>query len=1145
MWCARLPIRPQVPKTPYAYRKAPGQRRRWQPGACRTTATAAVILISACFLFQASVNAQVKGTRRVLLLTELGTPASPGFTEIETAVFNGLQHSPYKIEFYSESLEITLFPDDASQPEFRVEFLHKYSGHKPDVIVAAGSASLKFIAELHEEFFPDTPVVFCGIIEDIGNLLKPNLPLTGVRAEPKPAETLTAALHLLPGTKHVVVVGGTAEPDRRWEAIAKEGFRNYGSTLDFTYLTNLTMPTLLERLKHLPSNTIVYHTSITQDAAGEPFVDSAQSVPLVVGAADAPVFVMDDVDFRAGAVGGDLVNWADDGRVAADMVLRVLNGEKPQDIPSVKSKDVYTFDWTAMQRWGLNESNLPPGSIVVNRPMSFWKLYKRYVLAGIFVILAQMVAIFALLWQRSKRKQAETTLSAALVDLASTNDRLRLAMESGKSVGWEFELASGQNRWFGDLRTMFGIPSNAFLAEIGDFSRFVHPEDRERVSKAIDQARQNREPYNEEFRVVRSDGATRCVVSRGEFEYSPNGEARMMRGMAVDITERKQMEEALRKSEEKFSKAFRESPLALSLTSTKDHRYIEVNETFERMIGWNRAEIVGRSALDVGVWTDPDRRIEFIERLLAEGSVRDIEVSFRVRDGQVRTALTSAELIEINGEPCALSAIADITEAKKAEEARQASERRFSEFFSTLPEYCYMTSSTGEILDVNAAACEALGYKKEELLGKPLSDVYAPESALKLVGLFEKWKRTNKLYDEEMLVLTKEGKQRTVLLYAGAVKDIEGNVLHIASVQVDITERKEILQKLMESEERFRLVANSAPVMIWMSGPDKLCTDFNQPWLKFTGRSIQEEMGNGWAENVHREDLSTCLETYTKAFDRREPFEMEYRLRRHDGEYRWVLDLGVPRFQQDGSFAGYIGSCMDVTDRKLAEESLADMSRKLIEAQEQERTWIARELHDDVNQRLTLALVNLERLRRDSPPSAPATTQRMTEIMEQLSSLASDVQALSHHLHSSKLEYLGLATAAASFCRELSEERVVEIEFQSEGVPKQLPREIALCLFRVLQESLQNGVKHSGSKHFEVRLRGTPNELELTVRDSGVGFDPDEATRGRGLGLTSMKERLKLVRGKLSVDSHLARGTVIRATVPLSRAATKAAGATG
>jgi len=200
----------------------------------------------------------------------------------------------------------------------------------------------------------------------------------------------------------------------------------------------------------------------------------------------------------------------------------------------------------------------------------------------------------------------------------------------------------------------------------------------------------------------------------------------MIRGMAVDITERKQVEEALRKSEEKFSKAFPRKPLGFTITSTNDHRYIEINETFERITGWSRAEMIGRSAIDVGIWMDPNQRIEFIKRLLAEGSVRDLEVSFLTRNGQARTALTSAELIEINGEPCALSVVADITEAKKSEEARQVSESRFSQFFSTLPAYCYMTSATGEIVDVNPAACEALGYYKEALLGKPLSDVYAP-----------------------------------------------------------------------------------------------------------------------------------------------------------------------------------------------------------------------------------------------------------------------------------------------------------------------------------------------------------------------------------------------------------------------------------
>ena len=753
------------------------------------------------------------------------------------------------------------------------------------------------------------------------------------------------------------------------------------------------------------------------------------------------------------------------------------------------------------------------------------------VVFDILVILVQMLAILALLYQRASRKKAE-------LNLVRTNARLRAAMESGKSVGWEFEVASRKTYWFGDLRTMFGIPSNTFTGQVEDFYSAVHAEDRDQVAKAVAKARDHHEPYNQEFRVVRADGVSRWVVSSGEFQYAPNGKALMMRGMAVDITERKELDEALRISEEKFSKAFRESPLGFTITSTKDHRYIEVNDTYERITGWKRDEVIGRSPIDLKIWVDPNRRIEFIERLLAEGSVRGIEVAFRAKDGRVRIGLTSAELIEINGEQCALSVIADITGVRQAEEARRISEHRFSQFFSVLPEYCYITSATGEILDVNPAACDSLGYKREELLGKLLSSLYAPESVRKLIELADKWKKNNTLHNEEMVVLTKAGKRRTILLNAGGVKDTSGNVAYVASVQVDITQRKRILQKLGESEKRFRLVANAAPVMIWMSGPDKLRTYFNQPWLAFTGRTRQAEIGNGWADDVHPDDLTSCLEIYDKAFDRRESFEMEYRLRRHDAEYRWVIDLGTPRFQRDGSFAGYIGSCIDITERKVAQESLADMSRKLIEAQEQERTWIARELHDDINQRLALVLVHLERLQTDpSSALAPATTGRLQEIKKQLSTLASDVQALSHHLHSSKLEYLGLATAAASFCKELSQERQVEVEFKSENVPEGLPREIALCFFRVLQESLHNAVKHSGTNHFGVELRSKANELELIVRDSGVGFDPENGFRGHGLGLTSMKERLKLVHGRLSVESNTAQGTVVRATAPLPFAA--------
>ncbi len=707
---------------------------------------------------QVSAATPIKEVRRVLIFNDLNPLSSPGFALIDQAILSVLKKAPYQIEIYREDLETTSFPDDTHQQRFRGWYIRKYRDRKPDVIIAAGRASLKFMVESHEKSFPGIPVIFCGTTEELLDSLRSAPDFTGVWAVAQPDKTLNAALRLQPGTKHVVVVGGVGEFDRGEESIVKQSLRGYESEFEFTYLTDLDMPTLLERLKHLPSETIVFHTSIMQDAAGTHFIDASQSVPLVVSAANAPVFVVDDVDLNSGAVGGDLLSWAATGQTAATMAVRVLSGEKPKDIPVQKETDVYIFDWRALRRWGFRERDLPLGSVVLNRQPTAWESYKWYIIGGACLIVAETLLVLGLIWQRNR------------------------------------------------------------LRKIGT--------------------------------------------------------------------------------------------------------------------------------------------------------------------------------------------------------------------------------------------------------------------------------------------------------------------------------------ELRESERRFRLVANTAPVLIWMAGLDKLCTYFNQSWLDFTGRSLEEELGNGWSEGVHAEDLKRCLDTYTEAFDRHEPFQMEYRLRRHDGEYRWIFDSGVPRFNAEGSFAGYIGSGIDVTERKQAEEALSTVNQKLIQAQEEERTRIARELHDDINQRLVLLAIRLEELQHNLPSPKAKIINDIAEAGKQVQDLASDVQALSHHLHSSKLEYLGLPAAAAGFCREVSGRQGVEIDFHSENIPKDLPKEASLCLFRVLQEAIQNAIKHSGSRHFEVSLSGGPSEMALTVRDSGIGFDPEEAMKGRGLGLTSIRERLKLVNGNLSIDSQPQHGTTIQVRVPLTTRM-KSAGAVG
>jgi PAS domain S-box-containing protein len=472
----------------------------------------------------------------------------------------------------------------------------------------------------------------------------------------------------------------------------------------------------------------------------------------------------------------------------------------------------------------------------------------------------------------------------------------------------------------------------------------------------------------------------------------------------------------------------------------------------------------------------------------------------------------------------------DITDRKLADEIRF----RHSAVVECSPDAILSKNLDGVILSWNAGAQRLYGYTEAEAIGQSAQMLIPPDHPGEEKYILGRLREGEFIEQYETTRITKARKRIAVSLTISAIKDAAGKTVGYATIARDITERRRAETAIRESEERFRLVANTAPVMIWMSGTDKMCNYVNKPWLDFTGRTLEQEIGSGWADGVHPEDFHRCLKTYSEAFDRREQFEMQYRLRRHDGEYRWIFDSGVPRFNQDGSFAGYIGSSLDVTERKRAEEALSTIGRRLIEAHEEERTWIGRELHDDINQQLALLAVELDLWSKQD--SGTNFAEHLSHAQSRITEIAKDVQALSHRLHSSKLDYLGLTAAARSFCKELSEKARVEAQFQHSAVPSIIPKEVSLCLFRVLQEALQNAAKHSGARVFHVNLRGTPDGLELTVSDEGTGFDEHEELSRQGLGLISMRERLQMVHGVLDIRTHLGAGTTISARVPLQRA---------
>ena len=467
-------------------------------------------------------------------------------------------------------------------------------------------------------------------------------------------------------------------------------------------------------------------------------------------------------------------------------------------------------------------------------------------------------------------------------------------------------------------------------------------------------------------------------------------------------------------------------------------------------------------------------------------------------------------------------------------------EERFRLAMNTVAAGVYTTDLQGAVTYMNPAAEVMFGWTMGELLGRKMHDTIhykhpdgAPYPASDCPG-FQVLQKGIELREHADVFIRKDGSFFPVVFSASPLKR-DGRTVGIVVALRDDTQRRVAERAMRESEERFRLIASTVPVIIWMSDVDQRCTYVNESWTTLLGRSREDALGRGWADGIHPDDIERSLETYANALARREPFQVEHRLRTSDAEFRWFLVQATPRHTTERMFAGYIGSAVDVTERKAAEAALSTLSQRLIRAQEQERARLARELHDDINQQLALLAMRLDALKLRSQASAPELEPDIAKAIDAVVALTTDVQGLSHRLHSSKLMLLGLEAAARHLCRELSDRLSIDIHFESKGVVAVVEEDVSVGLYRVLQEALQNAIKHSGSRRVDVLLQGSSHEITLTVQDSGIGFEPNTALRGRGLGLISMKERLKLVDGELRVDTRSPGGTTIRARVPVKQ----------
>jgi PAS domain S-box-containing protein len=422
---------------------------------------------------------------------------------------------------------------------------------------------------------------------------------------------------------------------------------------------------------------------------------------------------------------------------------------------------------------------------------------------------------------------------------------------------------------------------------------------------------------------------------------------------------------------------------------------------------------------------------------------------------------------------------------------------------------------------------------------KDQTQLYTTESWERLQRAVGEALRTGTPYELDLQIIRPDGSTRWIIDRGEALRDDADRIAWLRGTAQDITERKQAEDALRASEEKFRSVFRDAGVGMMIVSPEGRFLAANQAFCDCLGYTEDELLQRTVQSVTLPEDWPSFSQRLKEALVQGTGFQRVEKRCLHKSGRIVNTESSASLIQgSSGKPRYFVGEVLDITQRKLAEEALSGVSGRLIEAQEEERRWIARELHDDFNQRMALLTVMLEGL----PATEGTARQQIEEASQYLKELASDIQQLSHRLHSSKLEYLGLVEAVAGFCREFSNHQNVRVDFHSENIPRALPKEISLCLFRIVQEALQNSVKHSGEKRFEVSLKCVVNDVVLIVSDLGVGFDPEKVISGQGLGLISMKERLKLVDGELRIHSKPQQGTTIHARVPLNPA-TKSAGA--
>jgi PAS domain S-box-containing protein len=774
-----------------------------------------------------------------------------------------------------------------------------------------------------------------------------------------------------------------------------------------------------------------------------------------------------------------------------------------------------------------------------------------------FVESGRVVRFIGTVQDVTERKRSEEALRRS-------EEMIRLATDAAGMGTWARDMRTNQVLWSAKLEQIVGMPRGGFRGHERDFFELVHPDDRERVRLVVEEAVVGRREYEVEFRYRHTSGEYRWMVGRGRAWFDEGGKPVMLAGTGQDVTDRKLAEGVLRESEARFRQMADSAPMMVWMV---DH---EGSCTFLSKSWYEFTGQTPSEALGTG-WTNAIHPEDhgaahraFMEAVASRQALR-IEYRLRRRDGEYRWAIdAAAPRFGADGQFLGyIGSVIDITERKEAEATLAASEEQFRTLADSIPQLAWITRPDGYITWYNKRWYEYTGTTFEQMEASGWQSVHDPADLPRVVAKFKAALASGEAWEDTFQLRRHDGEMRWHLSQARPVRDERERIVRWFGTNTDITAQREAEESLRASEERFRLMADAAPTLIWLADADKQRTWFNKPWLDFTGRSMADELGSGWVHGVHPEDMGSALGAYLGAFETQREFRMEYRLLRRDGAYRWMLAHGVPLHGAGGKFTGMIGVCIDITDQVQARQTLERQQVLLEEAvrarteelqSSNERLRLAERmaslgtlsagLGHDMGNLLVPLRVRLESLSKATlPPELREDVDAIRSSADYLQRLASGLRLLAID---PRRAAVGEGTDLAAWWAETGSlmknavPRGIEVACRMEaGACRAAVSRAALtqAVFNLVQNA-GDAMRARGKGHITVWATAEGETVRVGVSDDGPGMSADikarcmepfftTKTRGisTGMGLALVYGLVRDAGGSVDVESEIGRGT--------------------